>query len=189
MLSRDVTFWRARRRQQHYGLVTLLAGGFEDWVRPRRGGRCRVLGTRLRHELRRAGLDVTVVEARNRVGGRVLTFRDWIPGKSIEGGAELIGSNHPTWLALARTFNLTFRPMTEDDASKRPVILNGEFLDETKKRSLFEDLDRVLGALTKQAVAVDADRPWLSPGANEIDARSLGEFIDQQSPDKLASPL
>src|SRR3954468_17241318 len=51
------------------------------------------------YELLAAGYDVTVIEARNRLGGRALSFSDMIPGKNIEGGGELIGSNHPTWVA------------------------------------------------------------------------------------------
>src|SRR5688500_11216577 len=42
-------------------------------------------------ELSRAGYDVTVVEARNRVGGRVISFSDLVAGKNVEGGGELIG--------------------------------------------------------------------------------------------------
>jgi monoamine oxidase len=122
-------------------------------------------------------------------GGRVLTFRDWIPGKSIEGGGEIIGSNHPTWLALAKTFNLTFRPVSDDDVSKRPVILNGELLDETKKRALFEDLDRVLGTLTDQAIAVDADRPWLSPGAMKSTLVASAHSSISSRPISSHSPL
>ena len=33
------------------------------------------------HELSRAGYEVTVAEARNRVGGRVLSFSDLVAGK------------------------------------------------------------------------------------------------------------
>src|SRR5215510_7597074 len=51
------------------------------------------------HELHSAGYAVTVIEARNRVGGRVLTLRGLVPGKTVEGGGELIGANHPTWIA------------------------------------------------------------------------------------------
>ena len=58
------------------------------------------------YELSRAGYVVTVVEARNRVGGRVISFSDLVPGKNVEGGGELIGSNHPTWVAYAKQFRL-----------------------------------------------------------------------------------
>ena len=165
-IGRGISFRRASAAR-----VVIVGAGFS--------------GLSCAYELRSAGHDVRVVEARNRVSGRVLTFRDWIPGKTVEGGGELIGSNHPTWLAFAKTFGLTFRPIGEDDISKRPVVLNGQPLDQAQKMALFEGMDRVVGALTKEAIQVDADRPWLTPGAAEIDARSLGAFIDQQSPDKL----
>ncbi len=61
-----------------------------------------------------AGYDVTVLEARNRVGGRVITFTDFVPGKHVEGGGELIGSNHPTWVAYADKFKLAFLDVTEE---------------------------------------------------------------------------
>src|SRR4051794_25722917 len=40
-------------------------------------------------ELSQAGADVTVLEARNRVGGRVVSFTDLVAGAAMEGGAEL----------------------------------------------------------------------------------------------------
>lgn len=42
-----------------------------------------------------------------------MAFRDWIPGKIIEGGGELIGLNHPTWLTHAHNFGLTLRRNTK----------------------------------------------------------------------------
>ena len=47
------------------------------------------------YELGSVGYDVTVIEARNRIGGRVVTFDDFVPGRFVEGGGELIGRNHP----------------------------------------------------------------------------------------------
>jgi len=54
------------------------------------------------YELSRGGADVTVLEARNRVGGRVVSFTDLVPGAAMEGGAELIGTNHPIWQDYAK---------------------------------------------------------------------------------------
>jgi monoamine oxidase len=46
-------------------------------------------------ELSRAGYDVTVVEARGRVGGRVVSLGDLVPGKNVEGGgARRIEPSH-----------------------------------------------------------------------------------------------
>ena len=69
-------------------------------------------------ELRAAGYDVTVVEARNRVGGRVISFRDLVPGKVVEGGAELIGTNHPAWIAYRDRFKLSFLDVYETGVTK-----------------------------------------------------------------------
>jgi monoamine oxidase len=44
--------------------------------------------------LQQLGFRVTVYEARDRVGGRVLTFRDFEDGRYAEAGAELVAANH-----------------------------------------------------------------------------------------------
>lgn len=78
--------------------------------------------------LHRAGITITVVEARPRVGGRVSTLRN-IPaggGAIVEAGGEFIGSNHPAWLGMAQRFGLPLRdaddPAATDDG---PIIQIG----------------------------------------------------------------
>jgi monoamine oxidase len=110
-------------------------------------------------ELQGMGYDVEVLEARSRVGGRVLTFRDWIPGKLVEGGAELIGSNHLTWLRYAAHFGLSYRDTTDWPEGSAPLLLGDKLLTEAEKRQVFEELDRLFGALTNMARAVDAESP------------------------------
>src|SRR5712671_1997236 len=60
------------------------------------------------YELRGLGYDVRVYEARDRVGGRVHSLDQFIPGKVVEGGGELIGTNHPLWNSYAKRFRLRF---------------------------------------------------------------------------------
>ena len=78
--------------QKTAGRVVVIGAGFS--------------GLAAAYELSRAGYDVTVAEARNRVGGRVISFSDLVPGKNVEGGGELIGSNHPAWVGYAKQFGL-----------------------------------------------------------------------------------
>src|SRR5262245_28642262 len=68
----------------------------------------RLAGLAARYGLTRGGADVTVLEARNRIGGRVISFSDLVPGGSMEGGAELIGSNHAIWQQYKERFKLSF---------------------------------------------------------------------------------
>src|SRR5262245_619622 len=47
-------------------------------------------GVSAAYELKIAGYDVTVVEARDRIGGRVHTLENFIKDKTVEAGGELI---------------------------------------------------------------------------------------------------
>lgn len=129
------------------------------------------------HELIATGCDVTVLEARSRVGGRVLSFHDLIPGKVIEGGAELIGSNHPTWVAYAERFGLQFLDVSADDELAMPIRLNGQLLDQTRARRIYEEMEAAFTELTQESNAIVADQPWASPHAAQLDQQTLGEWI------------
>src|ERR1700754_4924408 len=108
------------------------------------------------YELQRAGYEVTVVEARNRVGGRVLSFSDLVPGKNVEGGGELIGSNHPTWVAYKDKFGLEFIDVTESE-DEAPIYLDGKKLSAEDGEKLWEEMEKILNGLNEQALKIDAD--------------------------------
>jgi monoamine oxidase len=129
------------------------------------------------HELMSAGCHVTVLESRNRVGGRVLSFHDLVKGKSVEGGGEYIGSNHPTWLAYARKFRLELFPGTDDENADAPVILDGRRLDAKQAKALFEEMKVANQHMTADAVKVDADEPWKTPGAHDLDRMSTARWL------------
>jgi monoamine oxidase len=129
------------------------------------------------YELMQAGYDVVVLEARNRVGGRVLSFRDWVKGKNVEGGGELIGSNHPTWVGYAKQFDLKFLDVTEDEFLEDPVVIDGKALDWRQTKKLFEEMQSAYAAMTKAAADVDADQPWKSADAAALDNRTTADWI------------
>jgi len=144
--------------------VVVIGGGFA--------------GLACAHELQAAGYDVTVVEARNRVGGRVLSFADFVPGKNVEGGGELIGSNHPTWVSYKEKFGLEFLDVTEDEESIAPIRLDGKVLEEKECNEMWEALSAAAEGMNADAVGIDADEPWSSPKAAEFDKRTVRAWLD-----------
>ena len=132
-------------------------------------------------ELTAAGYETVVLEARDRVGGRVHTLTNLVPGKTVEAGGEFVGSNHPTWLAYAKRFGfaLVDVPETRDLAS--PVVLEGKRLSKLGVIALFQQIEGVYAAMTEAARPIDADVPWSSPGARALDDLSVSAWLDRQA--------
>ncbi|MBL8825920.1 MAG: FAD-dependent oxidoreductase [Planctomycetaceae bacterium] len=126
-------------------------------------------------ELAQVGFPVRIAEARNRVGGRVVTHRDIVPGKTVEGGGELIGPNQPTWMAYAKRFGLSFVELPWNPSDT--IVLQGQPLPPPTARALWNEMREALARLNPLAKSIDALRPWLSADAKQIDAQSLDDWI------------
>jgi monoamine oxidase len=129
-------------------------------------------------ELTRAGHDVCVLEARDRVGGRVLNHTI-APGVAVEAGAEFIGPTQDRIAALARSMGVdTFKTY---QGGSNVFLARGQ-------RSLYDpagfpddaDVVQVIQAVTSgldaMATEVPLAAPWKAKRAAEWDAMSLEQW-------------
>ena len=128
------------------------------------------------YELLAIGYDVTILEARDRVSGRVVTLKNFVPGHWVEGGGELIGSNHLTWAAYAKKFDLEFLHVPETGL-EGPVVVDGKVLSEAETAALWQPMDKVLESIAKDAKTVNADKPWETPGAAALDRMTIPQKV------------
>ncbi|NOJ79565.1 flavin monoamine oxidase family protein [Myxococcus xanthus] len=154
------------------------------------------------HALVLAGRDVVVLEARSRVGGRVLTLRQpFLDGMYAEAGAKYVLSGHSTVLGLARRLGLELDPLPVPHTSAlRPFHLRGRRIlapigDDT-------GLPYVLGADEQQlglsglyrryvsplveAVGDPFHASWPSPGATHLDGLTLREALAERGASSAA---
>lgn len=129
------------------------------------------------------GRDVVLLEARDRVGGRVLSLRGdraFIPGAVVEGGGELIGANHPLWGAYKERFGFEWLDVTEaDEGAVDPIIIDGKLLSFDESAKLWEDMRGALSEMNALAAAISADEPWASPGAAGLDGVPIAAWVER----------
>jgi monoamine oxidase len=132
-------------------------------------------------ELKTAGYDVTVVEPRYRLGGRVHTLDRLIKNKTVEAGGEFIGLNHPVWAAYAERFGLNLIEIPHDSDAVAPAILGGRRLSNGDAKALWQEMRQALTRINADAERVDAYEPWKSAGARDLDRRTTAQWIDSLS--------
>src|SRR6516165_3864232 len=126
------------------------------------------------------GFKVTVLEARNRIGGRVHT-RVEEKKRVLECGGELIGRNHANWLRLASYFGLGLSPISTDEnyaaaSLKSPMLLAGKPISVSDQESLYDEMKEALKTLDPLAAKVPALTPWESRLKLE-DNQSVADWI------------
>ena len=132
------------------------------------------------YELMSLGYDVTVYEARDRVGGRVHSIDDFVQGKTVEGGGELIGSNHPLWNLYKEHFRLRFTDVKTYGNS--PVRFGKRTLRFEESAKLMKEMEKEFQKLTSLAeTIVDPFEPWTNPDSGSLDSESLGDWIKKQN--------
>jgi monoamine oxidase len=130
--------------------------------------------------LSRHGAEITVLEARDRVGGRVWSHHNPQKSQTIEWGGELIGRNHPTWLRFAREFGLSLSLITPDDDYVNldaPMWVNGQAVDSKEQERIYHNMTAAYETLNHDAGRVDAHMPWNATDAEPWDKRSVEDWI------------
>jgi monoamine oxidase len=171
--------------------IAILAGCRASTARDARKPRVIVIGAGFAglccaSELSARGFPVEVVEARGRIGGRVLSLGDAVPHKNVEGGGELIGSNHPLWMALAARFQLQMLDIPEERDAEAPIVLGDQRLARAESDALWQELDAAHAQMNDLARPLDANEPWTSAGADGLDAQSASEWIESCAVSPLA---
>jgi monoamine oxidase len=137
------------------------------------------------YELTGLGYDVEVYEARNRVGGRVHSLDKVVPNKVMEGGAELIGSNHRLWLRYRHHFGLKFTPVM--DYANSPVRFGSRTLSFEETKKLSHQMQVLLTHLNRVAKQIkNPFEPWTARNAAALDARSLESWLRHVRGTRLA---
>ena len=134
-----------------------------------------VAGLAAARRLREHGLQCTILEARTRIGGRVLTTRDARSPVPIELGAEFIHGDAPELTDIAREAGLT----AVDITGERWAATRGRF---TALPDFWQRIDRVLG---KAKASREPDRPLAAllaerPGGRRFarDRTLAREFVE-----------
>jgi monoamine oxidase len=128
--------------------------------------------------LRAAGASVVVLEARERVGGRVEN-RDIGDGKVVEVGGQWIGPTQDRLAALARELGVeTFPTHTGVDLFEH----HGRILRSTGgipriNPAVLIDVERAQRRLNRLAGRVPLDAPWEAPGATKLDGQTVATWM------------
>jgi len=143
-------------------------------------------------DLHRAGWGVTVLEARDRVGGRVLTVRSFSSGLAAEAGGEYIEENQTRMVSLARQLNLqlansgSWQAQTGDWVSfdGKSGRISDSILWGTNLAGEIERCWLALSGLSQ--FITDPDQPQASEEAARLDAQSAADWIQSLDAHPLA---
>ena len=148
--------------------------------------------------LARWGAKVTVYEARAEVGGRVLSDTTFAKGRITEFGAELVGSIHTRWCALAKEYGISLISRMSDDLYGGQQLTQRVYLDRLLTP---EEIAEVADALRKRVLKPIADfaaatipagvesRPWTQPNLESLDRTSVAHALEHRFGVKPSEPL
>ncbi|MEU9500966.1 NAD(P)/FAD-dependent oxidoreductase [Streptomyces sp. NPDC048196] len=131
-------------------------------------------------DLAGAGTDVLVLEARDRVGGRVEQTRT-PDGRTVQLGGEVVGQGHTAYLRLAEELGLALVPsyVAEPGRITRATPEGRSAGDPPHWFGPGDALlhERLSAEFTALAATVDPDDPWSHPDATALDRLSVAGWL------------
>jgi monoamine oxidase len=132
-----------------------------------------------------AGRTVAVLDARDRVGGRVKPGR--IAGQTVDLGGMWVGPSQARLMALLKDYNIRTTPQLTAGTGITE-LLGRRYLGEGEEMGLPAEDDAAYGAFMDKVRAlvaqVPAEAPWTAPRAAEWDRVTMAEWISEE----IASP-
>ena len=130
-------------------------------------------------DLAGAGQSVAVLEARDRVGGRVLN-EPIGDGKVVEVGGQWAGPTQHRILELARSVGVETFPTYDEGESA--IEIGGELLRYTGTipslgKATLLDVAQAQRKLDRLARRVPIDSPWEAPGARKLDGQTFWSWM------------
>lgn len=126
-------------------------------------------------ELEDRGWRATVIEARTRVGGRVMTVRDgFAAGQHAEGGADLIESDQSAVRDMARRLELRLVPILKNGLGFYGTSRNGRPARQSSFGA-FEAITQPLASLVRDYKL--AERRWDGALARTLSGQSVADWL------------
>lgn len=133
--------------------------------------------------LDQAGVDVVVLEARDRVGGRTenAAFAD---GQWIEVGGQWIGPGHDRMYQLVDELGLSTFPLFDEGdlvlhlLGRRSTMKSGKGAVPKLGPIALADLATGLARFNRLAGKINLDQPWKSPAATRLDGQTFRTWIN-----------
>ncbi|GAA1853612.1 flavin monoamine oxidase family protein [Microbacterium koreense] len=140
------------------------------------------------NELKKAGLSVVVLEARDRVGGRLWT--DVVDGAMLEIGGQWVSPDQEALKETIAELGLeTFSRYREGDsvyidAQGELTRFTGEIFPVAPATE--KEMVRLIDKLDALVAEIDPDAPWAHPDAEELDRVSFEAWLEHETTDQEA---
>lgn len=137
-----------------------------------------IAGLKAARDLVAAGRSVTVLEGKDRVGGRLKAAE--VAGRKVDLGGQWVGTGHDVLRAEAKRFGIETYQQYESGKTMlqlfdKPVAFTGQ-VPRMPVLSLLE-LFRLQRRWEREMKAVPAEAPWTAPRAREWDGQTLESWI------------